>query len=236
MWWSEVLCFGFFITDLTLFLSRPWIPAYASTCQCGEHIDMVQGNRPCTVWTLDKKFGEVPWGWAEFVVIVCFIGYWPVILLLHVQTSSGCKWNLLYKCVCWLKEEDPFTYSLVCCARLTLSYILFCWFWCWVVVKGTLHKQGFHHMTLLCQCKFISSAAVRCSWATDKLQIILPNSNSELWVFLVTKNVITRTLILLTVNYKLYIYIYIYICLFIYYLEWCPSFWEMFEIIHQMLQ
>jgi len=47
------------MTDLTLLLSRPWIPAYASSCQRGEYIDMVQGNRPCTVSTLDKKFGEV---------------------------------------------------------------------------------------------------------------------------------------------------------------------------------
>ena len=124
MWWSKVLCFGFFMADLTLFLSRAWIPAYASIWKRGEYIDMVQGNRPCTVSTLDKKFGEVPWGWAEFIVIVvCFIGYWPVILLLCVQTSAGCKWNSLFKCVCWLKEENPFTYSLVCCAHSTLSDI-----------------------------------------------------------------------------------------------------------------
>lgn len=123
VWWSEVLCFGFFMPNLTLFLSRPWIPAYASSWQCGEYVVMVQGNRPCTVCTLDQKFGEIPWGWAEFVVIVvCFIDYWPVILLLHVQTSSGCKWNSLFKCVCWLEEENPFTYSLVCFACLTLSY------------------------------------------------------------------------------------------------------------------
>lgn len=195
-----------------MFLSRPWIPAYASSWQCGEYIAMVQGNRPCTVSTLDKKFGEVPWGWAEFVVVVvCFIGYWPVILLLHVQTSSGCKWNSLFKCVCWLKEENPFTCSLVYCARLTLSYFFFCWFRCWVVVEGKLHMQGFHRMTPLCQCKFISSAPVRCSWAADKLQTILPNSNFELWIFLVTKYFITRTLIVLTVNHKQYIYLFIYV-------------------------
>jgi hypothetical protein len=168
------------MTDLTLFISRPWIPAYASSWQCGEYIDMVQGNRPYTVSTLDKKFGEVPWGWAEFVVIVvCFIGYWPVILLLHVLTYSGCKWNSLFKCACWLKEENPFTYSLVWYAHLTLCYIFFCWFCCWVV-EETLHMQGFLCMTLPCQCKFISSAPVRCSWATDKLHTILPKSNS--WV------------------------------------------------------
>ena len=102
--------------------------------------------------------------------------------------------------------------SLLCMLNIVLH--LFCWFWCWVAVEGTLHMQGFHCMTLLCHCKFISSAPVICSWAAVKLQTVLPSSNSELWVFLVTKNVITCTLIVLTVNHKLYIYIYIY--LFIY--------------------
>jgi hypothetical protein len=75
--------------------------------------------------------------------------------------------------------------SLLCTLNIVLHF--FCWFWCWVVVEGTLHMQGFRCMTLLCQCEFISSALVRCSWAADKLQTIHPNSNSELCVFLITK-------------------------------------------------